>query len=175
MVNFRFCGIGGMGVILSSIILGKSAIYDNKNATQTQSYGAEQRGTKVKSDVIISKEEIITYPVVDTADVLIALSQEAFDYYYKTTGKDSLILVNSDLVSIKQKIENLYQIPATKLANELENPRVANIILLGALIKLTDKVSKESIMKAISDTVKKSFREINFKAFEIGYNFFKTS
>lgn len=172
-VNLRFCGAGGMGAILASIILGKAAIYDKKNATQTQSYGAEQRGTKVKSDVIISDKEIITYPVIDKADVLIALSQEAFDNYYKTTTKDSLILVNSNLITIKHDIKNLFQIPASKLAKELKNKKVVNIILLGALIKLTDIVSKDSILKTISETFKKSMKELNIGAFQIGYEFFK--
>ena len=58
--SIRFCGLGGMGVIITSIILGKSAIYDNKNAIQTQSYGPEQRGSKVKSDIIISDSQLIS-------------------------------------------------------------------------------------------------------------------
>lgn len=169
--NIRFCGTGGMGVILVSIILGKAAIYDKKNAIQTQSYGAEQRGSKVKSDVIISHKEIITYPIIDSADILVAFSQEAFEKYFPKTKKDGIILINSDLVHTNENINNLYKIPASTIAKEMRNERIINLIMLGVLIKKTALVSKESIIKVISDTVSETYIEININAFEKGYEF----
>ncbi|MFX1393955.1 MAG: 2-oxoacid:acceptor oxidoreductase family protein [Promethearchaeota archaeon] len=169
--NIRFCGIGGMGVILVSIILGKAAIYDKKNAIQTQSYGAEQRGSKVKSDVIISNKETINYPIIDNPDILIAFSQDAFEKYFSKTKKDGIILINSDLVHINEKINNLYKIPATTIAKEMKNERIINLIMLGALIKKTAIVSKESIIKSISDTVSETYIELNINAFQKGYEF----
>jgi len=169
--NIRFCGIGGMGVILVSIILGKAAIYDKKNAIQTQSYGAEQRGSKVKSDVIISNKERINYPIIDNPDILIAFSQDAFEKYFPKTKKDGIILINSDLVHTNENINNLYKIPATTIAKEMKNERIINLIMLGALIKKTAIVSKESIIKSISDTVSETYRELNINAFQKGYEF----
>jgi len=168
--SIRFCGLGGMGVILNSVILGKAAIYDNKNAIQTQSYGAEQRGTKVRSDVIISEKEMITYPVIDKADILIALSQEAFDFYYPNTKDDSLIFINSDLIKFNQRRNSVYRIAANKLAEELKNTKVVNIIMLGALVKITNLVSKNSVIKAINDTVPQRFKDLNIKAVDKGYS-----
>jgi len=171
-VSIRFCGLGGMGVILVSVILGKAAIFDGKNAIQTQSYGAEQRGTKVKSDVIISDSDMIAYPVIDEADILVAFSQEAFDFYYPNTAKDSKIFLNSDLIKFSKRKKEVYKIPAIKLARELKNEKVINIIMLGALIKNTEIVSKESIIKSIEDTIPEKLRDLNIKAIEKGYLFF---
>jgi len=172
-IHIRFSGIGGGGIILSSIILGKSAIYDNKSAIQTQSYGAEQRGTKVKADVVISKKEAINYPAGDKVDILVAFSQEAFNFYLPSVKNDGLILINSDLIQFDDKSVNLYKIPANTLAMELNNERVSNMILLGALIKITNIISKESFIKAISDTVPEKFTEINIQAFQKGYDYIK--
>jgi len=170
-VKIRICGISGMGVILTSIILGKAAIYDNKNAIQTQSYGAEQRGAKVRGDVIISDAETIIYPEIDQADILIAFSQEAFDFYSPFTKEDSQLFLNSDLITSPPEKETVYTIPAIKFASELHNDKVVNMILLGALIRKTKIISKDSIIKSISETVPESYKEINLQAFEIGYEY----
>jgi 2-oxoglutarate ferredoxin oxidoreductase subunit gamma len=171
-IGIRVCGIGGMGVILSSIILGKAAIYDNKNAIQTQSYGAEQRGSKVRSDVIISEKKSINYPIIDNPDILIALSQDAFNKFFPSIKRDGTIIINSDLVQAIEERINLYQLPATTLAKELNLKKVANIIMLGALIKIKGIVSKESMLKSISDTVPKKYIKLNIQAFQRGFDYF---
>ena len=171
--SIRICGVGGMGVILSSVVLGKAAIYDNKNAVQTQSYGAEQRGTKVKSDVIISEKDAINYPIIDKADILISFSQEAFNFYFPNTKPESIIFINSDNINIDSKQSNIYEIPARKLSIELKNEKVLNLIMLGALLKITDIVSLDSMNKAITDTISKPFLAINLQAFQKGYDFFQ--
>ena len=170
-MRIRFCGIGGMGVISMSIILGKAAIYDKKNAVQTQSYGAEQRGSKVKSDVIISDKEMISYPVIEKPDILVALSQDAFDVYFPTTKKECILLINSDLVDINEELKHLYKIPATKLALELNNKRVANLIMLGSLIKVIKVISKDSILKSINETFSQQYRDQNIQAFLRGFEY----
>jgi len=170
-INIRFCGIGGMGVISMSIILGKAAIYDKKNAAQTQSYGAEQRGSKVKSDIIISDKEMISYPIIEKADVLVALSQDAFEVYFPTTRKDGIILINSDLVNIYEELNHLYKIPATKLALELNNKKVANLIMLGSLVKVVKIISKDSILKSIIETFPKKYKDQNIQAFQRGFEY----
>ncbi|MBD3213373.1 MAG: hypothetical protein GF311_12260 [Candidatus Lokiarchaeota archaeon] len=169
--SIRFSGVGGMGVILSSIILGKAAIYDNKNAVQTQSYGAEQRGSKVKSDILISDLDDPSYPIFDKVDILVAFSQEAYDYYIDSTHKDSLLLINSDLIDKQLKKRNFYNIAANTIAEELLSKKITNVVMLGALIKISKIVSKESILKAIKESVPKSYVDLNFKAFERGYDY----
>lgn len=168
-IKIRFVGSGGMGVILIGIILGKAAIYENKFATQTQSYGAQQRGGKVFSDIIISDEPIL-YPVIDKADILVAFSQEAFDAYSPETKADGLIIINSDLVKMEDGSKNLIKIPASTLARDLGNEKVLNIIMLSFLLKKTAIISKDNIIKSISDTISQKFRDINIKAFNLNFN-----
>ncbi|MFO7933161.1 MAG: 2-oxoacid:acceptor oxidoreductase family protein [Bacteroidales bacterium] len=168
--SIRFCGTGGMGVILASIILGRAAIDDGKNSIQTQSYGAEQRGTKVKSDILISDYSEPNFPLFDTVDILIAFSQDAFNHFYKNTRKNTTILINEDLVEIKQEINNLFKIPASSLAEQINNPKIMNIVMLGGLLKITDIVSKESLIKAIKTSVPKKYEKVNIEGFSKGYN-----
>ena len=98
--EIRLAGEGGQGMILAGIILAEAAaIYDNKNAVQTQSYGPEARGGASKSEVIISRGEI-DYPEVINADVLVALSQEACDKYSSDLKKDGLLLLLSLILKL---------------------------------------------------------------------------
>lgn len=171
-IGVRFCGSGGMGVILASVILGTASILDNKNAVQTQSYGAEQRGTKVKSDVIISSKEKINYPSVEKADILVAFSKDAFDFFYpKTTKPNSKIFINSNLIDFSENNENVFKIPANEIATEINFIKGLNFIMLGGLIKTTALVSVDSIKKAINQVIPKKFREMNIKSFQKGHNY----
>lgn len=169
--HIRFCGSGGMGVILTSIILGKAAIYDSKNAIQTQSYGPEQRGTRVKSDLVISDGELLPYPTDSKVDILVGFSKDAFDFYSTKVKANGMILFNSDLIVHTRNIKNSYKVPASSIAKELKNERVLNIVMLGSLVKITKIASLESIKKSIIDTVPQRFVEINLQAFNTGYDY----
>lgn len=82
-VEIRISGLGGQGVVLIGQILGKAAVYDGKNAVQTQSYGAEARGTLAKSEIIISEDKI-GFPTVRKCDILVAMNREALNKTLKT-------------------------------------------------------------------------------------------
>ena len=91
-ISIRFGGFGGQGIIMSSIIVASGAvIHEGKSAIQTQSYGPESRGGSSKSEVIVSDKEI-DYPMIEKADVLIALSQEALDRYFPDTHENSVVI-----------------------------------------------------------------------------------
>lgn len=173
----RFSGFGGQGIILSGVILGRAAsLYDKKESVQTQSYGPEARGGASKSEVVISDEEI-DFPKVIVPDVLVCMSQPAFDKYGMDIKEGGCVLVDKDLVTIPENYDNgsfkVYQVPFTEIANkEVGLGIVANIVMLGALTKITKLVSKESMEKAILDSVPKGTEEKNLKAFEKGYNYF---
>ena len=98
-MNIRFSGFGGQGIVLSAVIYGHAAVLEGKNAIQTQSYGSESRGGACKSDVTISDEEIceLESPQVD---VLVALSQEAYENYLPTLRDGGILIIDKDLVQI---------------------------------------------------------------------------
>ncbi|XRO76588.1 2-oxoacid:ferredoxin oxidoreductase subunit gamma [Methanocaldococcus sp. 10A] len=173
--EIRLSGFGGQGIILAGVILGRAAaLYDKKEAVQTQSYGPEARGGASKSEVVIS-DEPIDFPKVIKPDILVCLSQQAYDKYKDDIKEGGVLLVDEDLVST-EKMPNvditMYKIPFTRIASEeIKLPIVANIVMLGALTKLTNIVSKESMEKAILDSVPKGTEEKNLLAFTKGYEF----
>jgi 2-oxoglutarate ferredoxin oxidoreductase subunit gamma len=167
--KIRICGSGGMGIVFSSIMLGNAALIDNKNVIQTQSYGPEQRSTVVKGDIIISEEQEVEFPIFRNANILVGLSQRAFEQYYRFLENDGTIFINSDAIQSNGNI--VYSIPASSMALELNNKIVANMIILGFFVYTTQIVSKASIIKSISKLSPLHHKEVNILAFLKGYEY----
>ena len=167
--EIRLAGEGGQGMILAGIILAEAAaIYDGKNVVQTQSYGPEARGGASKSEVVISGDEI-DHPEVIQADVLVALSQEAFRKFSEDVKPGGLLIVDSDKVDSSDRPE-AFGIPVTKLAFETTGRIItANSVALGALVCLTGVVSREAIEKAVMARAPRGTEEMNRKAIEAGF------
>jgi 2-oxoglutarate ferredoxin oxidoreductase subunit gamma len=169
--ELRFSGAGGQGLILAGIIMAEAAaIYDGKQALQSQSYGPEARGGASKSEVIIS-DQPIDYPKATAVDALLALTQEACDKYSADLKEGGILLLDSDLVKKIPKGNFLVvKIPIINTAkNEVGRTIVANIVALGAMVALTGIVSKESAEKAVLARVPEAFVDLNRKAFQKGY------
>lgn len=168
-IEIRICGLGGQGVVLAGHILGKAAVYDGWNVVQTQSYGAEARGTTAKSEVIIS-DGPIGFPMVRKCDILVAMSQEALNKNVKDLKDGGLLLIDKEIVKDAPKINaKIYVVPATKTAEENFKERLyANMVALGALNKLTILVRNESMEKAIKDTVPERVVPVNLQAYRKG-------
>lgn len=166
-INLQFAGAGGQGVILSSVLLAKAyGIGEEMNISQTQSYGPEARGGACKAEVVVS-DESIDYMKVDKADVFIAYNQIGYDKYCKKSKKDAIVIVNSTLVESDNK--KAYEIPTTEMAEELGNPIVANMIMLGAVTKLLPKLHYETMLDEIINEMPDSAQELNRIAFNKGY------
>jgi 2-oxoglutarate ferredoxin oxidoreductase subunit gamma len=165
----RFSGFGGQGIILAAVILGRAAVmYDNKYAVQTQVYGPEARGGASMSAVIIDDEPVL-YPKVTNPDIYVIMSQEGFEKYGEAACSDAEMLVDSTLVHSRPACRYV-EIPATREAREtLGRDIVANIIMLGALVAATGVVSRDSIEKAILDSVPKGTESLNLKAMKRGF------
>ena len=166
----RIAGFGGQGIILAGIILGTAGFLDGKHVTQVQSYGPEARGGACKAEVVISNDPI-HYPLVQMADFLLAMSQEALDRYIGNISPDGVLIIDSDLVRETQ-FNSIIRIPATEMASQkLKRSIVANMIMLGALLRATNIVSRKALEKAIYENVPKGTEELNKKALELGYNY----
>jgi 2-oxoglutarate ferredoxin oxidoreductase subunit gamma len=169
--EIRFSGAGGQGLILAGIIMGEAAaIFDGKQAVQSQSYGPEARGGASKSEVIIS-DKPIDFPKATTVDALLALTQEACDKYSADLKEGGILLVDSDMVKILPNGNfTVVGIPIINIAkNEIGRTIVANIVALGAMVALTGVVTKESAEKAVLSRVPEAFVELNRNAFLAGY------
>ena len=168
-VEVRISGLGGQGVVLAGEILGRAAVYDGKYAVQTQSYGAEARGSAAKSEVIISDKKI-GFPKVRKCDILVTMSQNALNKHLDDLKENGILLVDRDKVKEVPKVKaKVFGIPATRIAEtELKSRIYANAIMLGALTKITGIVSEEAVKKAIVDSVSKETKERNLEGFGKG-------
>jgi 2-oxoglutarate ferredoxin oxidoreductase subunit gamma len=165
----RLAGEGGQGMILAGIILAEAAaIYDGKMAVQTQSYGPEARGGASKSEVVIADGEI-DHPEVLAADVVVTLSQEAYDKYAATIKPGGLLIVDDEKVS-RVTITKSVNIPISRLAFETTGKTItANTVALGVLVGLTGVVSRQAIEKAVTARAPRGTEEMNRKALEAGF------
>ena len=155
-------------MVLAGHILGKAAAYDGKKAVQTQSYGAEARGSMAKSEVIISDREI-GFPMVTRCDILITMNQEALDRHLKDVKDDGILVIDSTNVKQPERKMKLFKVPATETADNIFGTKVcANMFMLGALAKVTRIVSDASLEKAIVDTMKKQTANMNVQAYRKG-------
>jgi 2-oxoglutarate ferredoxin oxidoreductase subunit gamma len=168
-VEVRISGLGGQGVVLAGQILGRAAIYDGKNVVQTQSYGAEARGSIAKSEVIISDDKI-GFPMIRRCDILVAMNQEALDRHLKDLKEDGVLIVDSTYVKkIPETKAKISKIPATEHAEKTFGDKIyANMLMLGALTKVTSIVSEKAMKKAIQDAVTKNIANINKEAYKKG-------
>lgn len=170
--EIRLSGSGGQGLILAGKIIAEAAaIYDGRNAVQTQSYGPEARGGASKAEVVISDGEI-DYPKAIELDLLLSLTQESCDKYSADLKKEGILIVDSGMVKELPKGEyRVYSAPVTEIAVErVGKAVVTNIVALGILTRISGVVSKESMRKAILARVPKGTEELNMKAFEEGFD-----
>jgi 2-oxoglutarate ferredoxin oxidoreductase subunit gamma len=171
LTQVRLCGFGGQGIILAGVILGHAAIRDGRWVAGSSSYGAQARGGYARSDVVIS-DEPITFPHVIKADILIAMSQQAYDRYIEDIAHCAAILFEQQVVT-PRRLHGITQrgIPATMRAiEELNQKQVANIVMLGAAVRATGIVSGKALLSAIESTVDEKFRAVNIKSAKIGFS-----
>ena len=167
--EIRFSGYGGQGIILMGNITAKAAVlYDNKNAVYTPSYGPEARGGAASSNVIIADEEI-DYPYVTNIDVLVAMSQLGYEHNAPLLKDNGLLIVDKDLVKLKNGVGKVAKIDATVIAEQLGKRIVANIVMLGFFTAVTKIISYNAIKKAVLESVPAKFKELNEIALEKGY------
>jgi len=165
-----FSGSGGQGVITAAIILAEAAVlYENLMAVQSQSYGPEARGGATRSDVVISDTEV-HYPKVIQPDLLVCLTQEAYNQFYPIILPGGLLITDTRFVKTQKKVDALQkELPMYETTMEkIGKPIVFNICMLGAVIGLTDLVRSNSIIKVLQNRIPSSFLDINREALNLG-------
>ena len=169
-VRLVFAGSGGQGVITAAIILAEAAvIHEGKNATQSQSYGAAARGGSTRSDIIISESEI-NFPEVSQPNVLVCLTQEAYNSYSSIIRPGGILLTDQRYVKTTRKVDaKQIELPMYETVMEkIGKPVVFNICMLGALVGVTEVIKPKSVMAAVADSVPKDFIDMNNRAFDLG-------
>lgn len=167
-MEIQITGFGGQGIVLAGVVLAEAGARDGMYVVQSQSYGPESRGGAARTDVILSGAPI-DYPKVTAADVLVALSQPAFDKYAPLAKPRARVLVDRDLVEAPAEDGRVQGVPFATLANELGKRVTANMVMLGALATLTGCVSRPSLEAAVRLHVPPGTEALNLKALDLGF------
>ncbi len=173
LTEIRVAGFGGQGVILSAIVLGKAcSIHQGQFATMTQNFGPEARGGACSAQLILSDKPVL-YPYVTQPDIMVVMSQEAYVKFAPELKEGGMLIIERDLVRISNASEQdrIYSVPATRIAEELGKRMVLNIVMVGFFTAVTRLLEADAVRKAVADSVPASFRELNLKAFDKGYEY----
>jgi 2-oxoglutarate ferredoxin oxidoreductase subunit gamma len=174
--EIRFSGSGGQGLITVARVLAKTAILDNINALQSQTYGAEARGGATKSEVIISTEKIF-FPEIEVPDMLIMTTQEAYNKFHQSLRKNGVMIIDNFLIkdySLSTEY-TVYAEPFTGYAaREFQAKVVMNIIVTGFAVGiLRDILTIESFTKGLEDFFAGDKLEKNIQAAHFGFDLAK--
>jgi len=173
LTEIRIAGFGGQGVILSAVVLGKAAsIYEHGFATMTQNFGPEARGGACSAQLVVSDSPVL-YPYVTQPDIMVVMSQEAYNRFADELKPEGVLIVEEDLVRVSNlnRDKRVYSIPATRFAEELGKRMVLNSVMVGFFAAVTKLLTADAVRKAVADSVPPAFRELNLKAFEKGYEY----
>lgn len=165
-------GFGGQGVVLAGSLIANAALEQGLETCGMVSYGAEMRGGTAHSTTIVS-DKLIGSPVVVNPMTIIILNQPSLEKFEDKVKPNGLIILNTSECKIKptRKDIKVIAIEATKIAEELGNKRVANVVMVGAYLKHRNIISFDSVIKVMPKVLKgkEKLIEINEKALKLGY------
>jgi 2-oxoglutarate ferredoxin oxidoreductase subunit gamma len=171
--EIKIGGLGGQGVILAGMIIGKAAaLFDKKDATLTQAFGPEARGSACSAQVIVSDGKIL-YPYVTHPDLMVVLSQDAYLRFVPELKPDGVLIIEQDLVKPTglPKSTKVFGVPATRIAEELGRKMVLNIVVVGFFAAVTKLVHVDAMRQAVKASVPGGTEDLNLKAFDRGYEY----
>ncbi len=195
-MNIIICGVGGQGVVSMSELLGNAAVRDGQTVKGSEVLGMAQRGGSVMSNIRIGEDAFAPLTPETKCDVLLAVEPSEVLHYLGYLNKDSLIIINTrkvvpytvalgqskypDLDTIMDRVNatgvKAIQLDATKMASEAGDLRTANVVMLGALLGSGRVPIKVETAKAIiGERFPAKVAEMNYKAFDLGYELIKSS
>ncbi|MBN2360136.1 MAG: 2-oxoacid:acceptor oxidoreductase family protein [Deltaproteobacteria bacterium] len=169
--EIKIGGLGGQGVVLAGMIIGKAAaLFDQKDSAMTQAFGPEARGSSCSSQVIVSDQSIL-YPYVSRPQILVVMSQDAYNKFLPELAPGGTLLIEEELVTPDNLTPGitLYGIPATRLAEELGRKMVLNIVMVGFFASTTRLINADAMRKAVADSVPRGTEKLNLGAFDKGF------
>ena len=170
--EFIFAGFGGQGMLLIGKFLAMSCMLDGKHVSWLPSYGPEMRGGTANCSVIVNDEPVAS-PLVDMADVVIAMNQPSLDKFECKVKPGGLLVINSSIVERKAERDDIEVVycDSTRIADEVGNPKGANVAILGAMLAKAPVTSDDSMSQAILLELgekKAKFLPGNMKALQAG-------
>ncbi len=170
-IEIRFTGTGGQGLVLASVILADALAQEEYSVVTAESHGVEARGGTSVAELVCSRNELYDLTVL-LPDIFVGIAQKAVDKYFRKIKEDALVIIDSYTVEELPPFnsKNVFAFPFTKIVrDELKTTLPANIAFLGTLSALSDLVDKKTMEDAVLRRVPERFKDVNGKAFEIGY------
>lgn len=174
--NFVIAGFGGQGVLLAGEVLANAFMLDNKNVTWYPCYGAEMRGGTVNCEIVMNDTEEVSAVNLKEADFVVALNQASVERFVSKIKKGGWMIANSSLakeVKTRDDIKYVFA-PMTKMAEEIGNIKMTNILALGIAAKVSKLTSIETLTNALDNVIpphRKNLLPLNLKALKIGYEY----
>lgn len=168
-------GFGGQGILFSGKFLAYEGLIDGREVSWLPSYGPEMRGGTANCSIILSDTPIGS-PIVSNPDILIAMNLPSLDKYENETKAGGQIFIDSSLIDRKVERTDVetYYIPATKIASDEGITGLANMIIMGHMIKKSGIIPEENIEKAMKKVVpatKQNMFDLNMKAVKLGFDY----
>jgi len=171
--EIKIAGFGGQGILLMGGAMAQAGMLENYHVSWLPSYGPEMRGGTANCHVNIRDIEVGS-PMVSDPAVLIAMNRPSLEKFENEVKKDGLIIYDSSLIDIEPARDDIeiLAIPATKMADQLGNTRVANMVVFGAYMGYTGLMNKETLYESLKTAIKhKRVLDIKGKAIDAGYQF----
>ena len=170
--EFLFSGFGGQGILFAGKFMAYKGLIEDKHVSWLPSYGPEMRGGTASCGVIVSDSDVGS-PIVSNPNILIAMNLPSLDKYEDSVKEGGMIFVDSSLVErkVKRTDVDVFYIPATRLAGENGIPTLANMIIMGKVLKALDEFDADSINAVLGKIIsakRADMAEINLKALTIG-------
>lgn len=172
-------GFGGQGVLAIGNLLAYAAMKEGRHVTFLPTYGVEMRGGTANCTVVISSKEIGS-PIVQRPHAVISMNLPSLLKYGLRVLPDGLLMVNSSLIDLKEVTRNdvdLLIVPVNDIANQNGNPKLANMIALGAFVEKTKLVGMSSVFESLEKVFDERYHGLipsNIKAIQIGADYVKT-
>lgn len=175
VIKSIFAGFGGQGILMMGYMLAYAAMKEDKYVTYLPSYGAEVRGGTAHCTISVGDEEIAS-PIASVPDYLAIMNAPSLDKFQNMLKKKGGCLLNTSLAQNKsvRKDIDVYEIPVSEMAEDLGDIRSANMIMLGAYLRVTNLVKRETVLEIIQETFGKKKPQVlerNEQALSKGYHF----
>jgi len=173
--EIQIAGFGGQGVLFAGKVLAYAGLLAGKEVSWLPSYGPEMRGGTANISVIISDTPIGS-PIINRPGIFVAMNQPSLEKFENDVIENGIIIVDSSIISLQVKRTDVkvYYVPATRLVEEAGLKGLANMLMVGKIVKELGIFDLEILKSAAGKSVSERKRDLlagNLKAIEIGYNF----
>ncbi len=179
MKEIVFAGYGGQGVLTVGLLISQMAVFKGYHATWIPQYGSAMRGGTANCTIKFGKEYIYN-PSQEEPDILLAMNKPSLVKFLPLVKSGGIVVINSDIVDSKLNNRDdikLVEVPCITMANEINHLLGANIIMTGAIVKLSGDFTEQEAIDGMNDMFRKKgkdkYEEINVKALKIGYEYIK--